>query len=238
MARWTNTYTLGMPSGAATNTIVVDPTTSGTVLAGTRVAPSAGNLLVCIAGGGLTQTTPSGWTLPTNGSAVGNGGTYIWSRTATGSDTITTTVNGPGTWPTVYTFLEFAAGSTLLGANSAINVSKSAGAGPTLTTAAGTKLYVAVGNQNYAPTSGTPAWSAWGNSAVEFVDVFVVGGSNFKGYVFGHAYIEDSTATSMAVAATLTSNDTDTTERLMFAVQVTVAVAANPLPDLHMAPRR
>src|SRR6478735_9379450 len=109
MAKWINHVAINTPRNATT-THTVDPST-GTAANGTLFTPTAGNLLVCLVEGAVTSTTPTGWTLPTGGSAVNNTGHYVWYRTAAGGDTFTTTHNGSN-YPVLFDFYEFASGST------------------------------------------------------------------------------------------------------------------------------
>lgn len=233
MARWINTVTIAMPRNGTTSQ-TVSPASSGTVVAGAYFTPTANSRLVLVGYGPTTLSTPTGWTLPTNGSAVNNGGLYVWHRVAAGADSITTTTASNAA--TVFTFYEFASGSTFLASAQAVNVATAGGAGPTLSLSAGTKLVIAAAGQDYSVTSGTPTFGSWTNAAVENVDTSTIAAAT-HGYAHGQAYIEDSTATSIAVATTLTTSETNTIERLMFAVQV-VGGAAAPIRFRTIGKRR
>ena len=115
MATWINFCSLAAPriSGSYTHTVGPDGT-GGAVFAGTAFTPTEGNLLLCVANGAVTFSTPSGWTLPSNGSAIYYTGLYVFGRTATaGSNNFTTTHNGAN-YPANFTFLEFYQGSSFV----------------------------------------------------------------------------------------------------------------------------
>lgn len=69
--------------------------------------PTANNLLVLFVHSDTTVTTPSGWTLPTNGSFVGQMGAYAFYKVAAGNETsVTITTNGNNS--TAASYLEYA----------------------------------------------------------------------------------------------------------------------------------
>jgi hypothetical protein len=115
MSNWLNHVTIAAPRNGTTSH-TCDPTNAtggGTVVTGSTFTPTSGRLLVVVCYGAVTFTTPSGWTLPTSGSAVNNGGLYVFYRTAAGSDPFTTTQNGSN-YPVVFDIYEFATGSTFV----------------------------------------------------------------------------------------------------------------------------
>ena len=83
MVQWVNRSLTQAPrNGTTSHTVSFTPAT-------------AGNLLVCVVEGAVTSTTPTGWTLPTGGSAINNTGLYVWYKTATAAEaSLTTTHNG------------------------------------------------------------------------------------------------------------------------------------------------
>lgn len=222
MADWLNHVTIAGPRNATT-THTVDPST-GTAVSGTLFTPTAGRLLVCAVEGSVTSTTPTGWTLPTNGAAVGNTGLYVWYRVAAGGDTFTTTHNGSN-YPIVFDFYEFPAGSTFAGSAFAISVARAAGAGPTLSGLTGTNWVAFVGGQGVSATTGAFAcsWSA-GTELVDTLSLQVT----TDGYNYSLAALDASVLTSASSAASFTYTGTSTVERLVFAV--TVGAAAAPYP--------
>lgn len=222
---------IAAPADNGTATHTVSPS-SGTVGTGTLFTPTAGNLLVCLAEGSVTSTTPSGWTLPSGGSAINNTGLYVWYRTAAGGDSFTTTHNGSD-YPVVFDFYEFPSGSTFGASTSAIAVvAQPGGAGPTLSGLTGTNLLCAAAGQGTTGNSGTFTWS----SGVEATD-FGVNVGTTEGYNYSLAYLEDSVLTSWSSAAT-SNNSGITLERLVFSV-VVAAGGAPPYPwqNLTVRPR-
>lgn len=221
MASWLNHVTIAAPRNATT-THTVDPST-GTVVAGSLFTPTAGRLLVVGVSGAVTSTTPSGWTLPTNGSAIGGSGGYVWTRTAAGADTFTTTHNGSN-YPVVFDFYEFPAGSTFVACASLPGVASNGGSFPTLSGLTGTNWIAGVASQN-DNTTATGNSFTW-DMGVEAVDTFTPqgGGPGTDGYGYSLTYLEDSvlTSASPSAASTLT---TATIEKLTFAVNVATVAA-------------
>lgn len=231
MATWLNHVALTGPRNGTT-THTVDPST-GTVVAGSTFTPTAGRLLVVLAYGAVTSTTPAGWTLPTNGSAVNSGGLYVWTRTAAGSDTFSTTHNGSN-YAVSFDIYEFAAGSTFVSCASATGVAVTGGAGPTLSGLTGTNWIAgAVGQVNNTVSTYTTSWS----TGVEAADSSVAQAVT-DGYNYGLTYLEDSVLTSASAAATTTFGAGPTVERLMFAVNVSGAGGGTQRSILTMPTRR
>ena len=139
MALWLNHVAIAAPRNTLP-THTVDPN-GGTVVTGTNFTPTAGRFLLVVVEGSVTSTTPTpGWTL--EASAINNTGLYCWTRTAAGSDTLSTTHNGSD-YPVLFHWFEFAAGSTWVGDVSATAVAHGAGANPNLTGLTGTNLVMA-----------------------------------------------------------------------------------------------
>lgn len=87
MTFWLNHVTIDA-TGAGSHTVdPSNPTAIGTVVDGSAFTPTAGRLLVLVAAGPVTSGTPTGWTLPSGGSAVSTDGLYVFRKTAAGSDT-------------------------------------------------------------------------------------------------------------------------------------------------------
>lgn len=220
MVKWLNHVTIAAPRNG-TNSHTVDPN-AGTVVAGAAFVPTAGRLLVVIAEGAVTSTTPSGWTLPTGGSAINNTGLYLWYRTAAGSDTFSTTHNGSN-YPVVFDIYEFPSGSTFIGSAAQGNVSAAGGAGPSLsglTASANWRAAAVAQNRTNATSPITMSWSV----GTEAVDTLAVQGGTptTDGYCYSLAYVEDSAAATFSSAAT--STDTSTScERLVFAFNIAAA---------------
>jgi len=234
VAKWINRVVIASPTNGTT-TRTADPA-SGTTVVGSTFTPTAGNLLVCVLEAAVTSTTPSGWTLPTGGSAVNITGIYVWWKVAAGGggDGISTVHNGTA-YPAAITFMEFPAGSSFVKAAAATAVANTSSAGPTISALTGTNLIMGALGHNMS-TSNTAGSVVWG-SGVEDVDTFVVSGIN--GYLYSLAYLEDSVlaSTSMSTTVTITGGSGLSNERLIFAVQVAAAAAAIP-PMLVMQTRR
>lgn len=214
MASWVNRVVIAAPRNG-TSSHTVDPSSATNVVAGAAFTPTAGRLLVVIVEGSVTSTTPSGWTLPTSGSAVNNTGLYVWYRTAAGGDTFTTTHNGSN-YPLVFEVLEFAAGSTFVKSAAATGVSYTGGAGPTLSGLTGTNDLIAVAGQGLSNSvTETVSWSA--GTKTSQVSVPNV---STDGYTYSTSVLTDSTLTSWSSAATFSGDGGFgfTAERLVFAV--------------------
>ena len=223
MVKWINHATIAAPRNATT-THTVTPS-SGTVAAGALFTPTAGNLLVCLVEGAVTSTTPTGWTLPSGGSAVNNTGLYLWYRTAAGGgDSLTTTHNGSN-YPLVFDFYELPAGTTFLSAASATAVA-SGGAGPSLSGLSATaNLRCAVAAKTVAnATLITFTWS----TGTEAVDTSVAFASSTDGYGYSLAYVEDATTATFSSAATDTGPSTQ--ERIVFALNVAASGGSGTTP--------
>lgn len=220
MVKWLNHVTIAAPrEGAGDTSHTVDPSSASNVVAGSPFTPTAGRFLVCFSGGSVTSTTPSGWTLPTGGNIVANGGLYIWYRTAAGSDTITTTHNGAN-YPVVFDIYEFPSGSSFISVSGAGNVSASGGAGPSLSglTSAANFRCAAV-NQNIS-AAVTPSFT-WSNGT-EAVDTGTPQASGTDGYGYSLTYMEDQTGATYSSAAT-GSVTTTSCERLVLAINAASA---------------
>lgn len=214
MASWVNRVVVAAPrNGTTTHTI--DPSSATNVVDGAAFTPTAGRLLVVIVEGSVTSTTPTGWTLPTGGSAVNNTGLYVWYRTAAGGDTFTTTHNGSN-YPVAFEVLEFSSGSAFVKSVAATGVAYTGGAGPTLSGLTGTNDLIAVAAQGLSvATTETVTWSA-GTKTTQVS----VGSSGTDGYTYSTSVLTDSALTSWSSAATFSSDGgfAFTAERLVFAV--------------------
>jgi hypothetical protein len=231
VAKWLNRVTIqGARNGTTSHTI--DPS-AGTVLSGSTFTPTAGRLLACLVYGAVTSTTPAGWTLVTNGSAVNNGGLYLFTKTAAGGagDAVTSTANASN-YPRTFDFYEFAAGSTFVKAATSTAVAAAGGAGPSITALTGTNLIC--GSAGQIPGGANTSTVVWA-SGVEAVDTTLVF-STTDGYTYSLTYLEDSVLTSSSIAATFTGSATNV-ERLMFAFNVAAGPAAYPYVVLTPTPR-
>lgn len=204
MVQWVNRSLVQAPrNGTTTHTVAF-------------TAASAGNLLVAVAEGAVTSSTPTGWTLPAGGSAVNNTGLYVWYKTATAGEASFTTTHNGSNYPVGFLIYEFAAGSTFVKSIAGTGLSASA-ANPNLTGLTGTNLLYGAGGDGIVSGTVSAVWSGTG-SPVEDLDLSVPA-SGTDGYWLGVAYVESSTATSFQPTATLTGSNA-TKEALTFAVNV------------------
>lgn len=204
MVQWVNRSLVQAPRNG---------TTSHTV---SFTAAASGNLLVCVLDGAVTSTTPTGWTLPANGSAVSNSGLYVWYKTATAAESSFSTTHNGSNYPVTAVVYEFPAGSTWVGAVSSTGGAANA-TNPSLTGLTGTNLlFGANGLDNTGASTISAVWSGTG-SPVEDVDASVPL-SGTDGCWLGVAYVESSTATSFQPTATVTNAPTSK-EALTFAVK-------------------
>lgn len=217
MSDWLNMVTINVARNGTTSHTVT-PSSTGTVVAGAAFTPTAGRLLLCIVEGAVTSTTPSGWTLPTNGSAINNTGLYLFTKTAAGGDSITTTHNGSN-YPIVVTFIEFPAGSTFVKAAAATSVAL-AGANPTLSALTGTN-WLGAAKATGLSSGLTYSASTWSGSPTPapIVDTGVAYATT-DGYGFTIAEANASTASSWAPTATMAGSGLINAEALTFAVNV------------------
>lgn len=215
MARWMNHVTIATPRNG-TSTHSVDPSSASNVVGDTSFTPTAGRLLVCFAEGAVTSTTPSGWTLPSGGSAVDSTGLYVWYRTAAGGDTFSTTHNSSD-YPVVFDVYEFLEGSNFLGSTAATGVAKN-GFGPTLTGLTGTHWDAGIAGENAGDEliPQTVSWD-WGTEAGEYSEP---DNSVTDGYTYGLTYAEDQTPASVAFQATFLGGSASPVERLVVSIYV------------------
>lgn len=220
MALWVNHVAIRTARNG-TNSHTVDPASTGTVVDGAAFTPTAGRLLVCYVEGAVTSTTPAGWTLPTNGSAIANTGLYVWWIVAAGGDSWSTTHNGTN-YPVMFDIYEFMEGSAFVDPAAAAVGVANGGAGPTLSGLTGPNLLSAVMAQNSG--TGGDTTIAWSDGTEQFED-WVVSDGVAPGYSYSLTYLDNSVLSSWSSAATITSGTGDTLERLVTAVTV------EPAPD-------
>lgn len=185
MTIWLHHVAMAMPRNG-TNSHTVDPASSANVVSGAAFTPTAGNLLLLIMGGPVTDTTPDeGWTAPDNGSAIGGSGLYSWTRIATGDDVFITTHNGSN-YPVGVEIFEFPAGFTFLGAAAASGVS-SGTPGPVLTGLTGTHTDIGVASQS----GGFGGFGAWtpGTTLTNYNQP----NGDTDGYTIASAYVDGAT---------------------------------------------
>lgn len=211
MPAWLNQVTIAAPSNGTT-THAVNPA-SGTAVAGSLFTPTAGRFLLLVVEGSVTSTTPSGWTLPTNGSAINNTGLYVWYKaSASGGDTISTTHNSSN-YPVAFSFFEFPAGTTFVKAATATGTGLSA-ANPTISALTGTNTVM--GAAGVAVFGGSNS-ATWNSPNVEAVDTFATTGPT--GYWSGVSYQDSYVSATYAPTPTISiGSGGSNSERLTFAV--------------------
>ncbi len=214
MVVWTNRAVFQAPRNG-TNSHTINPASTTDLVSGAAFTPTAGRRLVVVVEGAVTSTTPSGWTLPSGGSAISESGLYVWYRTAAGGDTFATTHNGSN-YPVIFAVYEFPAGSTFVKSVSGTGVSNT-GANPNLTGLSGTNLIV--GAKATVMTSGwTYGGAVWSSGYTEDYDGSVPFSST-DGYWLTVAAQEGVTASSAQPTATI-SGTAFTAEALTFALNV------------------
>lgn len=97
---------------------------------------TSGNYLVAIVAGGVTFSTPAGWTELV--SAVGNAGLYVFTKTAASAESSFTTTHNGTNYPIRGVVYEFAAGTSALGSNGNPSQPQGVITGPTLSGLSGT----------------------------------------------------------------------------------------------------
>lgn len=215
MAKWLNHVAIASPRNGTSTHTNVSPA-SGTVVAGTAFTPTAGNFLLVFCNGAVTFSTPSGWAFPSGGSAINNAGLYVFTKTATGSDTVTTTNNGSN-YPCVFDFFEFPAGSTFVSPGYVSNLTANGGANPVKAGMSGTNLVLWLASS--VVTSGSGPWTWTWSAGTEVTDVSQ-SASPTDGYAFSVAYLEDYTGSSSPANSPTVTNSGSTQERMTHAVNV------------------
>lgn len=176
-------------------------------------AAASGNLLVAVAEGGVTLTTPTGWTLVN--SAVSTMGFYIWKKTASAAESSAATTANASNYPIGGVVYEFASGST-------VNSSVTSGgtmqaynaANPSITPSA---AQVAIAVAGYG--LGVSGWTSmtWSSGAEEF-DLYTAP-SPTDGYLVSGAWIA---GTGAAYAPTTTPNTGTTADRESMSMALTI----------------
>lgn len=225
MSSWVNRSVIG---GGGRN-----GTTSHTV---TFTAASSGSLLVATIAGGVTSTTPTGWTAVQ--SAVNFAGLYVFRKTATAGESSFTTTHNGSNYPIDGIVYEFASGSTVVGtAGTATGQAVgSAVTGPNCTSLTGTYTRFAVRDLDVATTAVTGVSAVWTTPSVEDYDSYTAFSST-DGIWTGIAYDDGASGASFTPSATVTRTGTGTTtgEGISFAVNVVAPSGGPTLPELVMA---
>lgn len=128
-------------------------------------SPQAGDIDVLFVNSDTTVSTPSGWTLPTNGGQVNNQGAYGFYRIATGSEGSTVTITTSGNFNAVAGWsrwrggeaFEVAVGAQINGTTGAVTPSIDTG---TLTMTGELVVVAALLHRLASPEPTTPVWSS------------------------------------------------------------------------------
>lgn len=205
-------------------TLVLAPrngTTSHTV---SFTAATAGNFLVAFAYGGVTSTTPTGWTLPTGGSSVVNGGLYVWTKTATAGESSFTTTHNGSNYPVEFLIYEFRAGTTLVKAAGSSGAQGDTTGG--ITGLTGTNfLFGVAGNDAAAGTTAMSAsWSSAQATVTKDADAYTAFATT-DGFGFSDCYAADSTATTFTPVVSFTNPIAGANEKITFALNVPTSPA-------------
>lgn len=190
---------------------------------------TAGSLLVAVVAGPVTFSTPAGWSVV--GSAVNNGGLYVFAKVATAAeDTFTTTHNGAN-HPILGVVYEYPAGSTIQAASSSINnLVNSPLVSPTVAGLVGPFTRFGVTGQVQTSGAAPPSTTAWTTPTIEDYDAAAPFAAT-DGIALSIAYDDNVPGASFAEAATLTSNVGITHERVAFALTA-VPAGAGPI-NIH-----
>lgn len=193
-------------------------TTSHTV---SFTAATAGNLLVATMYGGVTSSTPTGWTLNTNCSAVSAGGLYVWTKTAAASESSFTTTHNGSNYPVVCVVYEFAAGTTFVNAAADPNATQGSAA-LALSALDGTShfLFAVAGNDRAPGTGSATSVATWGgtNAPTKDADFSILATGSVDGYGFSTAYLDGSTITSWSPTVTFTNPIATHNEKILLAL--------------------
>jgi hypothetical protein len=207
--RWINKTVVQLAAGGTNNT--------GSTSTVNFTAALAGNLLVAVASGSVTSTTPTGWTL--GASAVGSSGSYVWWKVATGNESsFSTTHNGSG-YPNAYVIYEFPAGSSFVKGSGTAGLAAGT-ANPTISSLTGTNLLMASVSESYPYTTYNGTGITWSAGTTVDTDIHAAHVST-DGYWLGIGFAENSSATSYGPNPTLTDpNGVVASERLTWAINV------------------
>lgn len=198
-------------------------TTSHTI---SFAAAAVNNLLVAVAEGGVTLTTPSGWTLVN--STVSGCGFYVWKKTASAGESSATTTANASNYPIGGVVYEFTTGTTLDSSVTSGGTSQAYNAAnPSITP---TVSQIAIALACYA-NGLTPGWASvtWSSGTEDF-DLSTVYATT-DGYMVSGAWI---VGTGAAYAPT-TAPDTGTAAaRQSMSLAMTIVAPAVPRSTIKL----
>jgi hypothetical protein len=200
------------------NRTLVTPTVSTTTHTVGFTAASSGSLLVAVMTAGATLTTPTGWTLPTNGGQVGDVGLYVWTKTATaGEASFTTTASASG-YVSRAIIYEFPSGSTF-GSVVGAATGTATVANPALTGLTGLPTVFGVVAGDNTTAGLTTSWDV----GTEDLDVDFVTNAGTHIY-FSDTYVDNFATSSFTATGTISGA---VTAKARFSFGVNVAGGTN-----------
>lgn len=194
MSSWVNRTVLSGSSvdanGTNSHTCTFTPATSG-------------NLLIAVVAGGVTFTTPSGWTLVQ--SAINNAGLYVFSKTASASESSFNTTHNGTNYAIKAVVYEFYAGSATIGTPGTA-VGQTTGStvtGPNATGLSGTYTRFATRSINLGTGVTGSTSCTWTTPSVEDYDDYISGNGSTDGIGLTIAYDDGATGSSFTPSSTL-----------------------------------
>lgn len=185
----------------------------------TFIPATSGNYLMAIVAGGVTFSTPTGWTILE--SAVGNAGLYVFVKTATSAESSFTTTHNGTNYPIRGVVYEFAAGTTSLGSVNGPSRPQGATTGPALSGLSGTYTRFAA-RSNLMVSNQSVCDCTWTVPSHEDYDEFVPhDGVSAEGVQLSIAY--DTAQVATGYTADYASNGSylpGTGEAVVFALAV------------------
>lgn len=197
----------------------------------TFTAATSGNLLIAIVTGGVTFTTPSGWTLVQ--SAVNLAGLYVFSKTASSGESSFSTTHNGSNYAINGVVYEYYAGTSTTGTPGTATGAGESGTytGPACTGLSGTYTRFAVRSWNMGTNGADTASCTWTTPTVEDYDAFIAGGSSTDGVELTIAYDDNATGSSFTPSSVMLASSGATGEAVSFALTVTTPPAgAIPAP--------
>lgn len=179
---------------------------------------NSGSLLVAVVAGAVTFTTPAGWSIVQ--SAINYSGLYVFSKTATTSESSFSTTHNGSDYLIQGLVYEFYSGSVLTGtAGSASNIGSSY-TGPTCSGLSGTYSRFSARSWNPGNTPSHTVSCVWTTPTIEDYDVFSPGNGSTDGIELTTAYNDNATGSSFTPSSDITSSTGAMGEAISFAVSV------------------
>jgi len=214
MSSWVNRTVL---SGAS---IAANGTNAHTC---TFTAAGGGDLLIAVVAGAVTFTTPTGWAL--EGSAINDTGLYVFSKTASASESSFSTTHNGSNYAILGVVYEFFAGSAVIGNAGTDNNQSATATGPDTNSLTGTYSRFAVRSWNMTGTSSTAA-AAWTLPSIEDYDTYVPNSGSTDGVALTIAYDDNVTGASFTPSSTysITSSSAPDGQAVSFGLSLTAGM--------------